>query len=148
MVSVELSESITETLDILEHMEKSYVDKIPKKFKNFLEQNKSLTYKPQLNHTENLKDMKLKDKTKNILATIYVNYWCNEKQKEDYIKLLKENEIKYQEELKEKYNTDNLFKKNQEEISNTYTENLPIKVSEKQNIFVKIVNYVKNLIKK
>lgn len=147
MVSVELSEGITETLDILQHMDKSYVNKIPSKFKNFLEQNKSLTYKPQLDHTKNLNDMKVKDKTKSILATIYVNYWCDKEQKEDYLKLLKQNETKYQEELKEKYNPDNLFKKNNEEISSTYTENLPVKVIEKQNIFVRFINFIKNLFK-
>ena len=40
MNSLEFREGITETLDILNHMDKSYTDKIPKKFKDFLEKNK------------------------------------------------------------------------------------------------------------
>ena len=36
MVSVEFSDGISETLDILNHMEKTYIDKIPRKFLEFL----------------------------------------------------------------------------------------------------------------
>ena len=35
MNSLEFSEGVTETLDILNHMDKSYTDKIAKKFKDF-----------------------------------------------------------------------------------------------------------------
>ena len=41
MVNTEFSEGITEVLDILNHMEKSYIDKLPKKFKDFLDKNRS-----------------------------------------------------------------------------------------------------------
>ena len=39
MVSVEYSEAIAEVLDILNHMKKVDVDKIPTKFKQFLVNN-------------------------------------------------------------------------------------------------------------
>ena len=69
MSSLEFSEGITETLDILKHMDKSYTDKIPKKFKDFLEKNKSDSYTPHLDHSKKIKEMNLKEKTKDILAT-------------------------------------------------------------------------------
>ena len=112
MGSVEFNESISETLDILKHIEKSYIDKIPRKFIEFLEKNKSSKYISNLDHSKKLYEMNLKEKTKDILATIYIKYWCTPQQKTNYINLLNENEEKYQEELKAKYNVDNIFRKN------------------------------------
>ena len=41
-----------------------------------------------------------------------MNYWCDAQSKAEYSDLLKQNENNYQEELREKYNPDNIFKKN------------------------------------
>ena len=110
MVSVEFGEGISETLDILEHLDTMYTSKIPKRFMNFVDKNKSVTYISKLDYSKKLNEMNLKEETKDILAIIYMNYWCNSKQKSSYINLLKYNEEKYQEELNKKYNTDNLFR--------------------------------------
>ena len=93
MVSIELSESITEILDVLKHMEKKYIDKIPKNFKDFLYKNKSETYKPELDYSKTLNNMNLKEKTKDILAVIYMKYWCDSEQKLNYMKVLENNEV-------------------------------------------------------
>lgn len=109
MVSTEFSEGISEVLDIFNHMDKTYTDRIPKKFKEFLEKNKSHSYVPNLDHSKKINEMNLKGKTKNILAAIYMNYWCSDEKKSNYAKVLKNNEEKYQEQLRKKYNPDNLF---------------------------------------
>ena len=53
MVSTDFSEAITETLDILKHMDNVYIDKIPKKLMHFLENNRSKTYIFDLDHSKN-----------------------------------------------------------------------------------------------
>lgn len=148
MSSLEFSEGVTETLDILNHMDKSYIDKIPKKFKDFLEKNKSDSYIPHLDHSKKIKEMNLKEKTKDILATIYMNYWCDAEQKENYIKTLKQNEEKYQEELKEKYNPDNIFKnKTQKTIQQEQPvqENVDL-VEVKESFFTKFIKKLKGIL--
>ena len=42
---------------------------------------------------------------------LMLNYIANEQEKNEINNILAENEKKYEEELKEKYNPDNLFKK-------------------------------------
>ncbi len=148
MSSLEFSEGITETLDILKHMDKSYTDKIPKKFKDFLEKNKSDSYIPHLDHSKKIKEMNLKEKTKDILATIYMNYWCDAEQKENYIKTLKQNEEKYQEELKEKYNPDNIFKN---KTQKTIQQEQPVQedvdlVEVKESFFTKFIKKLKGIL--
>lgn len=115
MVSVNFSEGITETLDILNHMDKSYTDNIPERFKVFLEKNKSDSYIPNLDHSKKINEMNLKEKTKDILAILYMNYWCDSEQKSKYTSLIKQNEEKYQKELREKYDPNNIFKNKKNE---------------------------------
>lgn len=119
MVSQEYSEAIAETLDILEHTQKSDVDKISEKFMEFLKENTSKTYKPQLDYTKNIKDMNLKNKTIGILSIINKKYWCNDEERKGFEEKLKQNEIRYQEVLNERYDTNKLFKdKELSDVSN------------------------------
>lgn len=111
MVNVEYTEAIAETLDILKHTRKEDVDKISPKFMHFLEENCSKTYTPKLDHSQKIKDMKLKRKTKILLAIIYKKFWCDSKQEKEFNRILKENEIKCEKEKREKYNPDDIFKK-------------------------------------
>lgn len=151
MVSVAYREAVTEVLDILKHMEESYISKVPKKFMEFLEKNKDKDYNPNFDHSKKLNELNLKEKTKDILAIIYMNYWCDENKKIEYKKLLNENEKIYQEEIREKYNPDNIFKKKEEKVQNIQKsdfENLPIEVKKDESFFRKIINIIKNIIKK
>ena len=111
MVSLEYSQSAAEVLGILEHTKKEYVNKIPKAFIEFLKNNSSKTYKSQLDYTKPISDLKLKPKTEALLGLIYMKYWAEGKDKEKFKKRVRDNENKYQENIRAKYNPDNLFKK-------------------------------------
>ena len=144
MIDLELKQGITETLDILEHMEKVYVDKIPQKFKEFLVENKAITYNPNLDHSKKLKDMKLKDETKNILGIIYLKYWCDNENKLEFKKKLKENELTYQKKLKNNYN--NINNALSSVLTETDSQNkITTLIKCKETIFTKIVRKIKSL---
>lgn len=145
MNKLELSEGITETLDILNHMDKLYIDRIPKKFIDFLEKNKSDSYISNLDHSKKINEMNLKETTRNILATIYINYWCNIEQKGNYMNKLKQNEERYQSELRYKYNPDNIFKNKAQTIiqQNDTTEDNLIEI--KESFFTKFINKIKDI---
>lgn len=147
MVSNEFNEAITETLDILNHMENVYIEKIPKKFIDFLKNNQSTTYISDLDHSKKLNEMNLNEKTKDILATIYINYWCTLEQKSDYISLLEQNEKKYQKELREKYNPDDLFKKHIEDknVTEYDIQSEVTLVKYKESIFKRFINKIKDI---
>lgn len=145
MVSVSYSEAVTEVLDILKHTKKEDVEKIPKSFMDFLEENKSKDYTPNLDHSKSLKDMGIKPKTAGLLGMIYVKYWANEEEKQEFMRKANENEQIYQEELRAKYNPNNIFKtEKNNKIEETKNENLPMVNEENANFFVKIWNSIKN----
>ena len=111
MINSKYSEAISETLDILKHTEKEDIDKIPKKFLNFLEKNKSKEYISNLDHSKEISQMDLKPETIGILSIIYSKFWCeDEQERQDFDKNLRINEEKYQDILREKYNPESLFK--------------------------------------
>ena len=143
MISVEYSEAAVEVLGILEYLKDSDKYKIPKEIIEFFEKNKSETYKPDIDYWDDVNNLDLKLKTRRILAGIYIDYLASEEEKKEYINKLKQNEIKNQEVLKEKYNVDDIFKKN--EISKEQVVELTIIKEEKW--FVKIINKIKEIFK-
>ena len=148
MVSTEYSEAIVEVLDILHYSENDIIEKIPKKLIEFWERNKSTTYKPNLDHSKPINEMKLKDKTKSLITMIYLNYLCDKTQKKNTQLILKNNEEKYQKELRGKYNPDNIFngnqvKKEEKEIENyTETKQTTQMIEYKESLFTKIKNII------
>lgn len=139
MIDIRLSEAITEVLEILKNANNTYMENLPEKFKKFLNDNKSTSYIPEIDFSKELKDLKIRKETKELLGIMYLNYWSNDEEKKEYVKLLSENEKKYQEELTEKYNPDNLFKKTakQDDINEQVVTNE-----------VAIIKYEESLLKK
>lgn len=153
MFNEEYGEAAVEVLDILDNTKKEDVNKIPKSFIKFLVDNASLEYKVNLDHSKPMNELKIKDKTKELLGYIYIKWWCNDKEKENYMKKIKELEIKNEKEKKEKYNPDKIFenKKKTDDIVEENTQNANEKVwvvKYKESIFAKIKNKILNFFKK
>lgn len=101
-----------ELLEILSLMEEEYTNRIPKKLINIFETHKALQYSNHINPEVPLEEQDISEKTSALLAMLMLNYWCDsEEQKQELKNTFEENERIYQEELKEKYNPDNIFKK-------------------------------------
>lgn len=64
-----------ETLDVLNNMSQTYINKIPEKILNFLKENSDKTYKKHIIPYERLNKQKLDEKTLGILAMINYKYW-------------------------------------------------------------------------
>ena len=147
MVSVEYSEAIVEVLDILDNSEDNIIEKIPKELIKFWQKNKSTTYKSNLDHSKALKEMELKSKTKSLITMIYLNYLCDSSEKDKIKLILKKNEEEYQQELKEKYNSDNIFKKSSQksEMKEKSVERSVQMTEYKDTMFKRIINKIKNI---
>ena len=110
---VEISNVAKETLYILEYFNPEFVAKIPLNFKNDLKdiaKNSNMTIRIEENRK--LKEQPILEETKELIALIYYSYVATEEQKKKLTEIWSENEKVFQEELREKYNPDNIFKKN------------------------------------
>lgn len=135
---------------ILSFMDTTYMEKIPKKMRDLFRNEKLQDYEPNINPQIPLDEQNLQKKTYAILAMLNFNYWCNdEDEKKELIKLYAENDRKREEELREKYNPDNIFKNKQtESISNTEESNTSLIEYKESNFFKKIINKIMSLFKR
>ena len=148
MINVEYTEAIVEVLDILENSDDEINKKIPEKLIEFWRRNKSKTYKPNLDHNKPLNEMNLKDKTKDIITMVYLNYLCNKNEIEITLDTIRENEEIYQLMIREKYNPDDIFKNNREIKSEQQTEEKKLTVVQEEKWYKKLFNIIKGLFKR
>ena len=133
----------SEVYSILKAMNKNDVKKLPRKCLELIKNKKSKTYNPKYDLKKNLKDQNVKQETISFLALLYLNYWCDsEDEKKELMEQFNHNEKKYQEELREKYNPDNLFKKKIIEKNQEEKESTSLTIY-KEKIFQKIINKLK-----
>lgn len=97
---MKFDEACCEVDFILEHLQPSDKEKIPKSVFDFFKENKSIFYKVNLTTEKLLKEQKLKDETKAFLQIINYKYFADEKQKESFEKMLESNN-ETKEEVKE-----------------------------------------------
>ena len=148
MVSVRNANAMAEVIYYLKGIKQEDIDKIPRKFIQYLNKNASKEYKCDFDYNKPLKELNLLDETRGIIGMICYNYWCvTEKQKEQYLKRLSQNEQQYQKILDEKYNPDNIFEnKKLDFIENTTN---PTEITEyKESIFKKLINKIKSIFSK
>ena len=140
MVTVEYKEAVVEVLGLINEMEETEKSKIPSEIIQFFEENKSETYKPDINYSDDIRKLKLKEKTKEILAGLYIDYFCDEDKKQGYINKIRMNDIKRQEMLKQKYDVDDMF-------NNRVKQNSLIVQTKKERIFAKFIKKIKEVLK-
>lgn len=112
MVTKEFAEASAEINEILKYLPKEEVEKIPSKLREFFKEVSSKDYVTNINPNMPLDKQQIKEKTKDIIALIYRNYWCSEEERKELDQKLIENDKNFEEELREKYNPDNIFKNN------------------------------------
>lgn len=100
--------AVSEVIDILKHSEIEVTQKIPKKFIEFLTKNSDHDYIPNIDYSEENWENSIEEDAKVLIALIYRDYIMSEEEKEK----VKEEAEKQEQEIREKYNPDNLFKKN------------------------------------
>ncbi len=141
----EYMEAFTEVDEILKLMPINLLNKIPNKFKEIVKSEKSKEYFPTIE--EPIEDCKLKEETIIILALIYRDFLCDENQRRELKARDAEELKKFEEELREKYNPDNLFKKNKEKIEENNQETAIVEYKE-QSFIRRLFERIKNIFKR
>lgn len=161
-ISQEQSYAYAELLEILSFTDVNLVSKIPYKLMHIFQKYASTSYKKHLDINLPLEDQDISRKTATLVTLLTLNYWCDSDEEKNEIKsLLNENQKIKEQELKEKYNPDNLFKNNNSyqtsnviENSNTVNEeysDLPMDYNSLpwyKKIYLSFKNYLLKLLKK
>lgn len=143
VVSEDLRKAYTEVYLILSFIDEYYMNKVSSKFIEYIYKQKDDNYIPNIDLNKPLDEQNLLEDTVNMLAIIKYNYWCdNEDEKKELINILNENENKYQDALKQMYNTKDIFGKIEKEDSGKelviYKENILKRILKKIKQFLKL----------
>lgn len=108
---------------VIKHMNERYIAKLPQNLLNFFETMKDPEHEIYINPHKPLQEQGLKKYALEIIALLHVKYWCeNQERKEELLEKMRENQEKFEAQLREKFSTDNLFQK-PNEIHSDKTDN-------------------------
>lgn len=146
MITKEYAMAYTEVIEILKYVPDEDVRKIPEEKLEFYKNNMDNEYTYKLDMTKEFEEQEMSEITKAILANIFRDYWATPYQKERIEAKEKYDLEKLEEEKREQYNPDNIFKNKQEEIVVENT-NLPVEIK-KETFFKKLISFIKGLFNK
>ncbi len=148
-IPLTIRQAYTELDSFLELLDNNYRNKIPQNLRDFFKKEKDINYIKNINPKQPIKEQNLKKETLALIAMLNLQYWCeDESEKKRLIKIYAQNEEKYQAELRQKYNPDDLFKNKKKVVQNQAEEQNAIIEYKKDTLFVKIKNFIKKLLKK
>ena len=133
-------------IELLPKVEK---EKIPSKLKQYFKAEKDKETTKKLSMDIPIEEQNLQEETWNLIAMVYLKYLCeDEKEKKELEQIYDENEKKYREEMKEKYNPKKILEnRGKKNIVQQEEKNLPIKV-QKESIIQKIIKFINKLFHK
>ena len=115
-MTYETKQAYSEVCAVLDNMPNEYVSKIPKKIIDLFQSEKLKDYKPSINTSNPLDKSYLSKKTMVLIAMLNYYYWCpNKEVKDELYKMYLNNNEKYEKEIAEMYDTNNLFKNSKAE---------------------------------
>lgn len=154
MTDIEYRNTLYEIDEILKLVDNSLIDMIPEKVIKNIKLNKSRDHNFSINSIDEFDETKILKSTQVYLAALYINYWCSEVEKQEFIQEMNTNEQIYQDQLREKYNPNNLFinkckstledNNNQEQLN---TQQMQIIEYKKANIFKMIFAKIKKFLR-
>lgn len=141
-------EVCSEVYDIIQHMEINLCDKIPNSFINLIKKNIDGNYLIRIDYSKKIYEQNLQKGTRVILSLIYRDYLCSAEEKEKIIKKDNDELKKIQENLREKYNPDNIFINKSKIKKEEQTEEKSLTIVQEEKYYHKIFNIIKLLLRR
>lgn len=148
---VETRQAYSEIDELINLFNEEERNRIPSKLRQFFKDEKDQNYVKHIDANIPIKDQNLKQETIDLIAFLNLKYICQDEEEKKRLKAIyQENENKYQEALREKYNPDNIFKDKvkQETIETPKEENLQMVEHKEQSFIQKIISKIIGIFKR
>ena len=142
----EYAKSYAELLEILKYVPRGLLNKIPQNKIQYYIKNREATYEFVYDTSKTLENQKICKLTKILIANIYIDYWATDHERK-VIEMNDKNELyKLEQKKRELYNPDEIFK--EKKISNLVDPNKSIVIIKKKNLLKRLLNKIKQRLKK
>lgn len=135
---------------ILDLLETEAVEKIPLKVREFFKREKDKNYIPKISEDfSELDNMELMRETICLLTILDINYWCETEEERQFIlNKLKDNDRIKEEELRERYNPDNIFKSKNKLDNSINNESVALIEYKERSIIKRILDKILRFLKR
>lgn len=136
-----------EIYEILSYMDEATVMKIPKKVLNIIQEKRNSNFKTKIDENDIFNEKNVSKEAIDFLCWIEYTYWMKESRKQKINKIKLDKIQKSEEEKREKYNPDNLFKNRKQ---TTTEQSQPVQddvalVPVKETFITKIIKKLKDI---
>lgn len=142
-VSLEYANAYSEVLEVLRNMSESDINKIPNDIIEMFKENSNKLHDFRYDFNKNFKEQNISKRAKMILAILFRDYWASPSQKEIIVARQNFERDRIEMQKQEKYNINNIFKKN-EIKKDIKTEEIQI-TNYRESIIKKIINKIKKI---
>ena len=112
--------AIAEVDYIIHHMNDFYLNKIPQKLRDYITIVKKKNIEIYVEPKIPLEKQGLKEYTLYLLMILNLKYWCNDERRRDILAMMENNQIKYEEKIKNIFEqADSLTTASEENVENT-----------------------------
>jgi len=135
---------------ILAMLETEAVEKIPLKVREFFKREKDKNYIPKISEDfSELDNIELMRETICLLTILDINYWCETEEERQFIlNKLKDNDRIKEEELRERYNPDNIFKSKNKLDNSINNESVALIEYKERSIIKRILDKILRFLKR
>lgn len=148
MVTNGLANAAAELNEILKYLPKSEVEKIPLKLRKFFKDIANANYNAKIDPNKSLEQQNISEKTKDLIAVVYREYWCSTEERKALDARLIENDRMYEEQLLKSYNLKKVLENKQSINSVSAENNTAIIEYKEQKWYQKVILTIKSLLKK
>ena len=142
-ISLKERKVFSEVDAFLDALGPAYINKIPEDIRKLFKEEKDKAYKKEIDLDLSIEGQGFMKESIDTILWLNLEYWCTNEDEKDVLEKMYDNNQKISEELKrEKYNPDNIFNSPSKKSEALVVSN------EKRNIFVKIVEKIKQFFNK
>lgn len=144
MINNKYAKAYVEVLEMLKYFPKEEYDKIPREKIKFYKENMDENYIFTINPEISLEQQNISLEANAIIINLFIDYFATEKQKNKIKEILELNQNKSENEKKEKYNPELLFKKQtqKESIQVKSDENINAITQYEEPFFTRFKNFI------
>ena len=140
----EINKRLVEVEYILRKLDDEYINKIPQEVWDYIDENKDKNYIFEYDNDKVLSEQNLSIDTVSILTYINMEYLLEEKVRRELRELLKKDDKIAEQQKKEKYNPEDLFKNKKEEQK----EQIPLIEVKIEKWYQKFFSFFRNIFEK
>lgn len=142
-VECNYAKMFSELYEIFNYLPEELLSKIPEELKENIINNRDKLYKYQYNSELKIYENQMMDETKDFIAGLYLNYMCDQSEKDVLLNECTKNDEKDERILREKYNPDDIFK---DEIKVEKTSASNDLIEYKETFLKKLINKIKGIL--